>query len=138
MLCPQPHRTAKIASPVVPFSVQRARRPSDFMWPIPGSMALPRRSRFASAGVIPFRVPLISTFVFSTSCPRIMPAVAAVDNRQGGLLPGQCLDLLQRFSQRMPVTGGSRQGPHANDEAPGRPRTPPPMVVAMLTLVPNS
>ena len=52
----------------------------------------------------------------------IMPAVAAVDNRQGGLLPGQCLDLLQRFSQRMPVTGGPWQGPHANDEAPGRPR----------------
>ncbi len=67
-----------------------------------------------------------------------MPAVAAVDNRQGGLLPGQCLDLLQRFSQRMPVTGGPWQGPHANDEAPGRPRMPPPMVVAMLTLVPNS
>jgi hypothetical protein len=38
----QPHSTAKRAPPVVPFSGHQVRRPSVFMWPIIGSMALRR------------------------------------------------------------------------------------------------
>ena len=40
MLRPQAQSTAKMASPAAPLSGHRARRPSFFMWPISGSMAL--------------------------------------------------------------------------------------------------
>ena len=39
MLRPQAQRTAKTASPTVPFSVHLLRRPSVFMWPVSASMA---------------------------------------------------------------------------------------------------
>lgn len=67
ILWPQAHRTAKMASPKMPLSGDLARRPSAFIWPISGSMALRRLSSFASTGVLPRRVPLISTRVVSTS-----------------------------------------------------------------------
>lgn len=51
MWCLQAQRTAKRASPIGPFNGQRARRPSDFMCPISGSMALRRRSNLANVGV---------------------------------------------------------------------------------------
>jgi len=38
MLWLQPHRTAKRASPWVPFNGHRVRRPLFFMWPIIGSI----------------------------------------------------------------------------------------------------
>ena len=49
-LCLQPEKTAKMASPQVPLSGHLARRPSVFMCPISGSMALRRRRSFFSAG----------------------------------------------------------------------------------------
>ena len=70
MLCPQAQRTAKTASPKVPFNGHLARRPSAFMCPISGSMPLRRFSSFASTGVSPRRVPLISTRVVPTPWPR--------------------------------------------------------------------
>ena len=54
-----------------PFSEHRARRPSIFMWPISGSMALRRLSSFASSGVRPRRMPLIKTLVVLTPWPRL-------------------------------------------------------------------
>lgn len=51
MLCPQAQRTAKSASPIVPFSGHRDRRPSVFMWPIPASITLRRRRSAIGLGV---------------------------------------------------------------------------------------
>jgi transposase InsO family protein len=70
MLCRQAQRTAKSASPRVPFKVHRARRPSVFMWPISASMALRRRRSAISPGVRPRRVPLISARVLVSAWPR--------------------------------------------------------------------
>lgn len=69
-LCPQPHSTTKMASPRVPLSGHLARRPSVFMCPISGSMALRRRRSFFSAGVRPRLHPEIRTRVVSTPWPR--------------------------------------------------------------------
>ena len=70
MLWPPPQRTAKRASPVVPFSGHRVRQPSFFMWPVIGSMALRRRSNFAMVLVTPRRTPLMEIFTVSTPWPR--------------------------------------------------------------------
>ena len=48
---------------MVPFKAQRDRRPSVFMWPISGSIALRRRRSAISFGVRPRLVPLIRTRV---------------------------------------------------------------------------
>src|SRR3712207_5752210 len=70
MLWPQPQRTAKRASPVVPLRARRARRPSLFMWPISGSMAPRRRRSLRRRGVSPRPGPLTSTLVPATPWPR--------------------------------------------------------------------
>ena len=112
MLCPQPQRTAKTASPMVPLSGHRARRPSVFMWPISGSIALRHRSSRFSVGVRPRRVPLIRTRVVDTPA-----TISAVDDGKRGHLARQDFDLFQRLWQSVAVIGISRQGPHADDEA---------------------
>ena len=58
------------ASPVVPLRGHRARGPSDFMWPISGSMALRRRRSLRRRDVRPRRVPLTRTLVPCTRWPR--------------------------------------------------------------------
>lgn len=70
MLCPQPQSTAWSASPSVPLRAQRARRPSVFMCPITGSIALRRRRSRRSAGVIPRRWPEMNASVVCTPWPR--------------------------------------------------------------------
>ena len=53
-----------------PLSGHLARRPSVFMCPISGSIALRRLRSFARSGVMPRLVPLIRTLVVSTPWPR--------------------------------------------------------------------
>lgn len=50
MLCPQAQRTAKMASPTVPFRGHRESRRSVFIWSISASMALRRRRSAISFG----------------------------------------------------------------------------------------
>ena len=60
MLWPQAQRTAKIASPIRPFKGHLARRPSAFICPISGSMALRRFRSLASDGVMPRRMGVVA------------------------------------------------------------------------------
>ncbi len=109
LLWQRPQRTANVKLPNVRLSGQRAKRPSDFMCPISGSMALRRLSSFASRGFRPRRVPLINTRVVSTPWPRF--TTSRVGSAQ------QDPDLLQRLSQRLAVIGIARQSTHADHEA---------------------
>lgn len=132
MLWLQPLRTAKIASPMVPFSGQRDRRaareaaiglhladlgfdgrPASGLVPQIGRQAAPCAAD-QDAGV-----------------QGSVAATTAVDHRQRRALAGQDFHLFQRLGQGVPSQG-----------LPGKARMPTtkPLssVVPMLTLVPNS
>ena len=81
MLWPQPQSTAKRASPSVPFKGHRVRRPSFFMCPIIGSIALRRRRSLAMVLVTPRRAPLMKTFTFSMPWPRYPRSTKAMSGR---------------------------------------------------------
>lgn len=114
-----------MASPRVPLSGHLARRPSVFMCPISGSMALRRRRSFFSTGVKSRLAPEIRTRVVSTPWPRLSgiqecPAgqwIATVDNSQFRPLVRQDFHLLQRLGQSVTVVWIAGQRPHADDEA---------------------
>ncbi len=113
MLWPLPHRTAKIASPMVPFSGQRARRPSVFMWPISGSMALRRRRSAIILGVRPAAGAADQHAGFVDT----MAAIATVDDNKVGALVGQDFHLFERRTQGMAVIGIAWKAAHADHKA---------------------
>ena len=87
-------------------------RPSFFMCPIIGSIALRRRRSLAIVLVTPRFAPLMKTTHTSTPWPRYPRSTKAI-----GPLVCEGLDLFQRLGQRVAIIGIARQRPYPDHKA---------------------
>jgi hypothetical protein len=97
-----------------PFSGQLARRPSAFMCPIFGPMALRRLRSSARSGVMPRLVPLIRTLAVSTPWPPWPRSTTA----GSGLCSVRMATWRKRRRQGMAVVAGAGEAVGTDDEAP--------------------
>ena len=103
----------KRVAPWVPFRVLRLSRPSFFMCPIIGSIAL-RRHR--SLAIVPVDTTLCAADE-NHSHFHAMATVSAIDKGHPGPLACDGLDLFQRLGQRVAIMGIARQRPYPDHKA---------------------
>ena len=103
----------KRVAPWVPFRVLRLSRPSFFMCPIIGSIALRRRRSLA---IVPVDTTLRAADE-NHSHFHAMATVSAIDKGHLGPLVCEGLDLFQRLGQRVAIIGIARQRPYPDHKA---------------------
>ena len=127
----------KRVAPWVPFRVLRLSRPSFFMCPIIGSIALRRRRSLA---IVPVDTTLRAADE-NHSHFHAMATISAIDKGHPGPLVCDGLDLFQRLGQRVAIMGIARQRPYPDHKAApvGRSHADPgAKLVALVRLAPGN